>query len=266
MSLIQADELNKHLNDPNWMLVDCRADLMDHGKGRKDFESAHIPQAQFADLETDLSDRPGKKGRHPLPSKERFCAFLSRLGVTGTNTVVAYDQRNSMFACRFWWMVRWVGHADVRVLDGGLSAWEEAGYTLTSEITQREQSDFVASHPLTKTVNADRVLKHEGVLIDARTQDRFHGENETIDHKAGHIPGAICRPFVANLTDQDRFNTASSQFDDIDDHNNIVCYCGSGVTATHNIFALVLAGHPEPSLYPGSWSEWIEDESRSIEP
>lgn len=265
MTLIQTDELANHIDDPNWVVVDCRADLLDHAKGRSEFELAHIPGAQFADLETDLSDPPGKRGRHPLPSKERFCDFLSELGVGENSTVVAYDQANGMFACRFWWMVRWVGHADVRVLDGGLRTWRESGRDLTDTIQARSPSEFTPRPSLTKTVAANQVLEHQGILIDARTEDRFRGENEMIDHKAGHIPGAICRPFPNNLTDDERFNTSSSQFGEIDRTENIVCYCGSGVTATHNIFALLLAGYPEPSLYPGSWSEWIEDDSRPVE-
>ena len=265
MALIQPSELANHQNDPNWVIVDCRADLVDHSKGLRDFNEAHIPKAQFADLESDLSDPAGSGGRHPLPTKERFCKFLSDLGVSADSTVVVYDQSNSMFACRLWWMLRWVGHANVLVLDGGMRAWQEAGYEPTALVAPRQHTNFPVQPSLTKTVEADQVQQHQGILVDARAEDRFHGENETMDHKAGHIPGAICRPFPKNLDGQDRFNASSSQFADIDKNDNIVCYCGSGVTATHNIFALLLAGYPEPSLYPGSWSEWIEDDSRAME-
>ena len=216
-------------------------------------------------LEHALSDEAGKRGLHPLPDKERFAATLGAYGIDNDSSVVAYDDGSCSFACRFWWMMRWIGHADVRVLDGGLHQWTEQGLETDVDAVQAQPCQFEVRPSLTKDCGPDDVLGREHKLIDARSYDRFLGQNESIDHTAGHIPGAVCYPFTGNQDTDKRFKREKDRFQMLGADESIVCYCGSGVTATHNIMALLLAGYPEPTLYPGSWSEWIEDPNRPIE-
>ena len=262
--LIQPAELHAQLDDPHLRVVDCRWSLTDGSYGWSSFQRGHIPRAQFVSLDADMSGDDEVRGRHPLPSRSEFLETLCRLGIGNDSQVVAYDDGSSTYACRFWWMCRWVGHHSVRVLDGGIQAWEQANLPTELKDNSFERSDMQLREPLTKTVSADEVLKSGATLIDARTQDRFDGHNETLDFKAGHIPGAVCYPFNDNLTDEMTFIHPPTRFSEIDLDQDIVCYCGSGVSATQNIMALLLAGYQEPILYPGSWSEWIRDPSRPI--
>jgi thiosulfate/3-mercaptopyruvate sulfurtransferase len=252
-------------------IFDCRSSLMDEEAGQRAFNVAHIPGAQFAHLTKDLSGpiEPGVTGRHPLPTKEKFLATLCEWGVTNESTVVAYDDANGAFAARLWWMMRWVGHSQVNVLNGGFSNWLATELPTNAEPVQPKHSAFKLGPSISKTMEADVLLESEQFIIDARDQERFDGKVEPIDPIAGHIPGAHCLPFSQNLT-------ASIQFKSVEElnarfvqaglakHSEAICYCGSGVTAAHNILALVHAGFPEPALYPGSWSEWITDASRPI--
>lgn len=264
--LLSADQLRQRIDDPEWIIIDCRAALGDPNWGRTAYEQGHIPGAHYASVDHDLAAAPGARGRHPLPSKDDFVRTVQRWGVTQESNVCVYDDNNSMFACRLWWMLRWLGHGAVYVLDGGLAEWTKGGGSLSTIEPQPGNSSFVASAPLTRSVTVDEILGGDFKLIDARTRERFDGLEEPIDHKSGHIPGAVCRPFQQNLQPDGRFNLESSQFDDVDTSSPVVCYCGSGVTATHNVFAMLLAGHVEPALYVGSWSEWIEDSSRPTAP
>lgn len=262
--LIEADELSTLVEQNACVVVDCRAGLEDHELGFRSYLEGHIPGAVFASLETDMSDRPSSRGRHPLPERSRFASVLEGFGVSNNSEIIAYDASNSMFACRLWWMVRWLGHSRVRVLNGGFAAWSEAGLTVSTEIPKPRPASFEINPPLTRTVSADDVAGFTGLLLDARAEDRFQGRNETIDHTAGHIPGAISTPFMKNLGGADKFLENLSRFKELSRESEIICYCGSGVSATHNIMALRLAGYDEPALYPGSWSEWIEDPERPV--
>ncbi|MBL6689599.1 MAG: sulfurtransferase [Pseudomonadales bacterium] len=250
------------------LLFDCRAALGDLEKGRHDFEAGHIPGAVHADLDRDLSSPPGDGGRHPLPVRAKLEARFQDWGVSSDCVLVCYDQNNGAFAGRFWWLARWLGHENVRVLDGGLDAWVSGGNDLETECRQRSKGNFSATEPLTRSCELKDVLSQEHQLLDARDAVRFRGEQEPIDPVAGHIPGAVCVPFSGNLSDG-HFKSA----EDLDRHfralglnrsDDLVCYCGSGVTAIHNILALKIAGYPEPALYAGSWSEWIRDPERPV--
>lgn len=261
-NLISVSELNSRLGESLLVVADSRCDLFDKELGFRQYRESHIPGAIFASIDEDLADPPGRRGRHPLPTKERFADFLGRSGISNESHVVVYDGGNGMFVCRLWWMLRWLGHEQVSVLDGGYSAWQEAGFETATDIPVPNPTEFTIGRPLTRTVTAEEVLNHQGVLVDARAEDRFQGQNETMDHTAGHIPGAICSPFVDNIGSDGKFTRDPKKFKDVARESDVICYCGSGVTATNNILALTLLGYPEPALYPGSWSEWIEDSSR----
>lgn len=262
----------KQVADGDYLLFDCRADLMDKQQGRRAFDAGHLPGARFADLEKQLAAAPGQGGRHPLPDKQSLVQQFRAWGINNHSHLVCYDQNTGAFAARFWWLARWLGHENVYVLDGGLEAWIAAGEPLTTELTHDEKispGQFEAATPLTREVAADQVLSDHHLLIDARDAARYRGETEPVDPIAGHIPGAVSAPFIENLQ-AGRFlpaTTLRQRFEGLGANNetDIVCYCGSGVTAAHNILALKLAGFDEPALYAGSWSGWITDPSRPIE-
>lgn len=270
-TLISVDELAAALGDKDLFIFDCRGSLSDTSEGRQLFDTSHIPGAQYADLNEDLSGPviPGKTGRHPLPARDDFVATVRRWGVTQNARVVAYDDAGGAFASRLWWMFRWLGHPDVAVLDGGFSAWQAQGHPVTDEVIQRPTSDFNANEPLTRMVTADDVANTRLTIIDARGEERYRGEVEPIDPVAGHIPGAICVPFANNLDASGRFKDTASLAERFEEagvprDQESICYCGSGVSAAHNILAMVHSGFPEPALYPGSWSEWITDPNRPV--
>lgn len=272
--LIAPRFLNARLGDPDWRVIDCRADLADHDAGRRAYDSAHIPTARHAHLETELSGPrvPGVSGRHPLPERAALQASFARWGIEPRTQLIAYDAGPGMFAARLWWLARWLGHGRVAVLDGGLARWTAAGYP-TSRDSPEDRPDragdrYPERSPLTRVAEAGELLVERPgrVLLDARSPDRFAGRNETIDPVAGHIAGARNAPFQDNLRADGRFRAAAPlrrRFDALlGSATEVVCYCGSGVTAAHDILALRLAGYEEPALYPGSWSEWIQDPSR----
>ena len=267
--LSSAAELAEELGiEPRCIVFDCRFSLADSGAGRRQYEAGHIPGARFIDLERDLSSAPGTGGRHPLPDREALAARLSALGASDDSRIVCYDQNSGAVAGRFWWLVRWLGHADVRVLDGGFDAWLAAGGVSETTAPDARPGHFSVRPALTRTVTADDLPAGRRVLLDAREPARYRGEVEPIDAVAGHIPGAISAPFADNI-EGGRFKSPSAlaaRFSalGIDASTDTACYCGSGVTAAHDILALLLAGFPEPALYPGSWSEWITDPARPI--
>ena len=263
-NLISVEQLTAIQDDPNTVIFDCSYELMNPDAGHQLYMQGHVPNAIFAYVTGDLADPPGNRGRHPLPSRESFLKTVRSWGVNNDSHVVSYDQGLAIFACRLWWMFRWLGHEKVSVLDGGLSAWKASGQPLSTDICKSSRSTFEPKPALTSLVDANEVLNHHGVLIDARAEDRFRGEFEPIDHTAGHIPGAICRPSSKNLDASFKFTRDASRFDILTDDSEVICYCGSGISATHNILSIVLAGHKEPSLYSGSWSEWIEDPTRPV--
>ena len=262
--LITPAELAAQLGDAELRVFDCRWSLAEPTLGKMQFTERHIPTAQYMPLEPALSDPASILGRHPLPSKERFADTLRTVGISNNSSVVAYDAGACMFACRFWWMLRWVGHVDVRVLDGGLYQWDAGDLETTAVCTPVRRGRFQTGMAFTETCDSTNLLDGEYTLIDARSLDRFQGQNETIDHTAGHIPGALCYPFNENQAADKTFKRTPIRFNSLNPDRPVVSYCGSGVSATHNIMALLLAGFAEPILYPGSWSEWIEDSNRPI--
>ncbi len=267
-TIISAEELHAL---EKVRIFDCRFALMDHDIGEQSYLQAHIPNATYVHLNKELSGEiiDGKTGRHPLPSRADFEISVRNWGIENDQQVVTYDANNGAFAARMWWMMRWLGHENVAVLDGGLDAWQAAGYEIDSNIPVFPTSDFKAHASLTKAISADEITDSTYNMIDARELVRFKGEQEPVDPIAGHIPGAACLPFSNNLTSSQQFKSISelkSSFDQahLSREQPTICYCGSGVTAAHNILALVHAGYPEPILYPGSWSEWITDPTRPI--
>lgn len=273
-TLIGARELADHVDDPDWRIVDCRHDLADTGFGRAAYERGHLPGAHFLHLDEDLSGRmTGTNGRHPLPDPADFAVRLERIGIGNDTQVIAYDDAGGMFAARLWWMMRWLGHRRVAVLDGGLVAWCAAGQALTSKTPSVQPMNYSLSlQPA--VVDAAFVLDHlrtgDVTLIDARSPDRFRGENETLDPVGGHIPGAKNRFFRDNLIGGGCFKQASVLREEFGallkgrDAHRVVHQCGSGVTACHNLLAMESAGLSGSRLYAGSWSEWCADPRRPI--
>ncbi len=273
-TLITAADLAARIDDPAWVIVDCRHDLMNLAAGREGYAIGHLPNALFADLETDLSGaKRGEdgafRGRHPLPDRAAFIDTLRRWGVNPDSQVVAYDAHGGMFAARLWWMLRWVGHAGVAVLDGGLAAWQSQGLPMSTAVPVRAAGTVAERASLVSTVSANDVLaRGGGSVIDARAPDRFRGENETMDPVGGRIPGARNRFFKDNLAADGRFKDAQQLRADfsalVGDPSQAIMQCGSGVTACHNLLALEVAGMPGAALYPGSWSEWCADPARPV--
>jgi thiosulfate/3-mercaptopyruvate sulfurtransferase len=273
-TLISATELAEHVLAPNWIVLDCRHDLANPQAGRAAYEAGHIPNAQFAHLDTDLSDHgPAAdgafRGRHPLPAIDAFIETLRRWGVNDDSQVVAYDAQGGMYAARLWWMLRWVGHEAVAVLDGGLPAWTAAGMWLSTEHASKLRGKLQRRPSLASTVAAGDILARPGLtVVDARAPDRFRGENETLDPVGGHIPGAVNRFFKDNLQADGRFKPADQLRREwsglLAAPQQAVMQCGSGVTACHNLLALDVAGMSGAALYPGSWSEWCSDPSRPV--
>jgi len=277
-TLIEPAALAAHRADPKWVVLDCRHDLMDLDAGRSAWAAGHLPDAAFVDIETQLSGAKrgadgAFRGRHPLPEQAAFIDLLRTLGVDDDSQVVAYDAHGGMFAARLWWMLRWVGHDAVAVLDGGLPAWQAAGQPVTTDApAARPRGTISLRAALVDTVDAATVLRNveEGgrTVVDARAPDRFRGENETIDPVGGHIPGARNRFFKDNLGADGRFKAPAQLQEEwkamLDDPQAAVMQCGSGVTACHNLLALAVAGLPGAALYPGSWSEWSADPARPV--
>ncbi|WP_395704320.1 sulfurtransferase [Aquabacterium sp.] len=268
--LITASALAARLNDPHarTLVCDCSFDLADPNAGARAHAAGHIPNAVYLHLDQDLSaPKTGRNGRHPLPERAAFAARMAELGASDDSLIVAYDASGAMFAGRLWWMLRWAGHAQVAVLDGGLAAWREAGGALQVGISSTPvPGRFTLRPALTRLLNHAEVRAGLGrgprLLVDARAADRFRGENETLDPVAGHIPGATNRPFRDNLGPDNRFKTADALRAEWQAlmagrvPAELVQYCGSGATACHNLLAMEIAGLPGAALYAGSWSEW----------
>jgi thiosulfate/3-mercaptopyruvate sulfurtransferase len=249
---------------------------MNPDAGRQAYAAGHIRGAVFADMEHALSgDKRSAdgvfRGRHPLPERADLVETLRSWGISDDTQVVAYDAHGGMFAARLWWLLRWIGHDAVAVLDGGLPAWQALGQPLSTEAPVKARGDITGKAPLVRTVTADDVLANIGgerTVVDARAPDRFLGENETIDPVGGHIPGAKNRFFKDNLQSDGRFKGSAALKADFaplfERADQAVMQCGSGVTACHNLLALEVAGMPGAALYPGSWSEWCADPSRPV--
>lgn len=273
-TLVDARTLGARLKDPGWRVIDCRHDLTDPDFGRRAYAAGHIPGAGFLHLDEDLSSPcKGSNGRHPLPDPQRLAERLGAVGIAKDTQVVAYDDAGGMFASRLWWLLRWLGHERVAVLDGGLQAWGSTCGALETAAATPAPRPFVPEQRNGR-VDVAYVLAHLGapdlLLVDARSPDRFRGENETLDPVGGHIPGARNRFFRDNLGPTGCFKSADelrAEFAALlggRPASEIVHQCGSGVTACHNLLAMELAGLSGSRLYAGSWSEWCTDPARPV--
>ncbi len=272
-NLITVDELSARLGDPALRIVDTRFSLQDPEHGRKAYEEGHIPGAIYFDLDEDLSrpQPPGTPGgRHPLPDMGAFAEKLGERGIGNEHHIVVYDDSGGMFAARFWWMLRYAGHDRVQVLDGGLGAWLEAGQAVTKALPSYPATRFeLELRPemlVDQGVVKAKLDNPDVLLIDARASERYRGENETLDRKAGHIPGALNKPFTENL-DRGRFKDPAllaERFKEAAETEEVIVYCGSGVTAAHNVLALEEAGFKGARLYVGSWSDWTSDDANPV--
>jgi thiosulfate/3-mercaptopyruvate sulfurtransferase len=276
-TLISTAELAEHLADPQWAVVDARFSLADHDIGERNYLAAHIPGAVYAHLERDLSSPQivGVTGRHPLPPVEAITATLSQWGIDNSTQVVVYDDNSGVYAGRLWWMLRWLGHNAVAVLDGDWRQWQQEGRPARSSSEFRPARTFVAHMRPELVVTAEEIEARLGDpsmrLYDARSADRFHGENETLDPVGGHIPGARSAPYVANLDANGRMQPPEvlrARFQELlgdTPAEEAIFYCGSGVSVAHDVIALQHAGLAMPRVYVGSWSDWISNGQRPVE-
>lgn len=277
-TLISTTELAGHLENQEWAVLDCRFNLAEKAQGQKDYLAAHIPGAIYADLESDLSGPhlPGQTGRHPLPAVEAMAKTFSSWGIGAGVQVVCYDDTGgALAAARAWWLLRWLGHEAVAVLDGGWQKWLAEGRLHCNGRENRTARLFIPKlHPerMVNAIELGRLRLAPGCRVfDSRSQERYHGLNETIDPVAGHIPGARSAPYAENLNPDLTFKPASALQERFlsllegTPAGEAVFYCGSGVTAAHNILAMVQAGLEQPRLYAGSWSDWITDPQRPVE-
>ncbi len=274
--LVSCAELAAHLDDKNWIIFDCRHDLMDIGKGERLYREGHIPGAHFAHLEIDLSgEKNGRNGRHPLPSPAAFGAFLARHGVGQSTRIIAYDDAGGPYAARLWWLARWIGLDTVSLLDGGLPAWIAAGLPLSRDVPVARPSALRAQADPLMVLSAEEVGARLGdeesmTLIDARAPERYRGDVEPIDPVGGHIPGAFNRFFKDNLRADltllpaEELRAAFRALAPSLNPSRVVHQCGSGVTACANLFAMEYAGLHGSKLYAGSWSEWVSDPARPV--
>lgn len=274
-TLIDPATLAGHLDEPGFVVLDVRHDLakpVDWGRDR--YRAGHVPGAQFVHLDTDLSaPKTGSNGRHPLPSPDAAAALFGRCGIDARSQVVVYDQNSGMFASRAWWMLRWLGHRAVAVLDGGYDRWVREGRPVTTEVPSPRAAAFTPEAPL-PVADAREILAslpgHTLTIVDARMPERYRGDVEPMDPVAGRIPGAVNRPHSANHTPDATFKdpaTLRREFDALlggTPPEQVVHQCGSGVSACVNLLAMAVAGYPMTRLYPGSWSEWVADPSRPV--
>jgi thiosulfate/3-mercaptopyruvate sulfurtransferase len=272
--LVSAGWLSERLADPHIRIVDVRWYLGEPGRGAREYAERHVPGAVYLDIDADLSSPLGSgPGRHPLPSPEAFAAVASRAGIGADTHVIAYDQVGGGYAARLWWLLRYFGHARASLLDGGWAAWQAAGAPTEAGLASPPSATFIPRPQPELVVDAgtvDMLRRKAGVLLlDARAAERYEGRTEPIDARGGHIPGARSAPFAGNLDQELRMLSPEqlrARFDALgaQQADTIVCYCGSGVSAAHNVLALELAGYPGVLLYEGSWSDWSSDPERPI--
>lgn len=275
-TIVDPQTLAAHIDDRNWVVMDCRFNLMNPEEGRQLYHQGHIPNARFMDLNEDLaSPKTATTGRHPLPDAQQLANKLGELGVDENTQVVVYDGDCGAFAARAWWLLRWLGHEAVAVLDGGLKHWQQAGFSLTPELPKIISRSFTGRPDNNLWVDTAFVesfieAKGNGMLLDARAAERFRGEQEPADPIAGHVPTAYNAPFSGNLNEQQQFLPAEQlrqRFEGLLGGRPVqetVCMCGSGVTACHNLLALEIAGLSGARLYVGSWSEWVTSSARPV--
>ena len=272
-TLVSTATLAEHLDDPRWVVFDCRHDLAAPDAGEALYRASHLPGARFLHLDRDLAGpMTGQNGRHPLPDAATLAAKLGAAGVRSDTQVVGYDAQGGMYAARLWWLLRWMGHEAVAVLDGGWQAWTGEGRALeaTAPTACNRGEVKVAQAPLAVPVEALEKDRGGLMLIDARAPDRYRGENETLDPVGGRIPGALNRFFRDNLDANGRYKSPATLRAEWlhllggQSPGEVVHYCGSGVSACHNVLAMEVAGLSGSRLYPGSWSEWCADRSRPV--
>ena len=274
-TLISAATLNENINNPKWVIIDCRFSLANRDAGSFAYRHGHLPNARYAHLNNDLSSATTDfTGRHPLPNFTHLANKLGAWGITNDTQVVVYDDAGGTFAGRLWWLLNSLGHPKVAVLNGGIQNWLKQGYPLTTTLPTLQPTPFRPylnpTYWLTATQVQNKLAKKSICLIDARTPERYRGEQEPIDPVAGHISGALNRPFQLNLDNTGLFLSAqslNSQFIKLigtTAPEQVVHYCGSGVTACHNLLAMEIAGLTGSKLYAGSWSEWIRDKNRGV--
>jgi thiosulfate/3-mercaptopyruvate sulfurtransferase len=275
-TLVTVETLAENYTRPDWTVVDCHFLLDDTGAGLRAYQREHIPGATYAHLDDDLSGTviPGETGRHPLPEPEVFAARLSAWGIDNDTQVVAYDNRGGAIAVRLWWMLKWLGHEAAAVLDGSFKHWKQAGLPVTAEVPAPQPRRFIP-RPRPELIAGTAEIaaipgQSEKLLVDSRTPERYRGEVEPIDPVAGRIPGAVNRCHLDNLDEDGRFKPVDelkaifSQLIGDRPAQDVIFYCGSGVTSAHNILAMAYAGLGMPRIYPGSYSEWIADPDRPI--
>ncbi|WP_026677733.1 sulfurtransferase [Fictibacillus gelatini] len=273
-NVVSKEWLIEHLNENELIICDCRFDLSDPAKGRNEFEAGHITGAIYVDLEQDLS---GKKhahgGRHPLPDMDEFIKKLGEWGIDETKTVVMYDDNNGSNAARFWWMLKYVGHEKAYVLQGGFTEWEKSGFPISKERTRNEKTVFTAkiNHDMIASMEDVKRLmdkkSNRRVIVDSRDEKRYRGEVEPIDKLAGHIPAAVNVPWVSNFEKENHWKSSeelSRLHSSLKDKEEVIVYCGSGVTACSNVLGMDEAGI-QAKLYVGSWSDWISYPENKIE-
>ena len=277
--LISAQALHDLLarDGENVLICDCRHDLVDYELGARVYAEAHLPGAVFLSVDRFLSAaKSGSNGRHPLPTIETFAQTLANLGVNDNTLIVGYDSTGGQYAARLWWMARWAGHANVLVLDGGLNAWTKAGFKVTTDVpAKKSPGNFKIKPSLTKSVTMQQVRaglsQPDRLIVDARPFDRFQGQNETLDPKAGHIPGSASRPTPMNLNQDGYFKDAATlraEFSTLlGQHtpDQLIASCGSGIAACHLLLSMQIAGLPGGALYGGSWSEWSAQPDAPLE-
>lgn len=275
-TIISVSDLQEQYNSGDWVIIDCRFSLENSSYGYYAYQNGHIPGAIFADLEKDLTGEiiPGVTGRHPLPQIPVLTTRLSEWGIDESVQVVVYDDKSGAFAARLWWLLHWLGHESVAVLDGGWQEWLKSGLPVQHNVKQNTSKRFSVHHKAGLTMETEQILQiindREWLLVDARTSERYLGENEPIDPVAGHIPSAISIPYGLNLTEDGVYKKQSElrkmYVSMVDEHpsGKIIMYCGSGITAAMNVLAMKHAGLGMSRLYPGSWSEWITDQNRPV--
>tara|TARA_B100000809_G_scaffold228277_1_gene241180 strand:- start:320 stop:1159 length:840 start_codon:yes stop_codon:yes gene_type:complete len=275
-SLISPQIVNEHLEDSNWRFFDCRYVLTEPDKKQAEFAVSHLPGALYAHMNRDLAAPPipGKTGRHPLPEKQELIKLFSTWGIDHAVQVVIYDDTGGAYAVRLWWMLRWLGHDAVAVMDGGWPRWIKEGRPVSADLIIPKAVEFKANQREHWLVTAEDVRNYfdnpEVRVLDARSRDRYRGENETLDPVAGHIPGAVSAPFVENLDPDGNLKSKSElrkmylELLDGSPAEKAISYCGSGITACHNILAMYYAGLGNSRLYSGSWSDWITNPERLV--
>ena len=272
-TLIETEQLAESLLDPNTRILDCRFDVKNPPAGEVAWRQNHIPGARYVNLDTDMASVPHQEsGRHPLPSVDAFKARLGTLGIESRSQVVVYDDAGGAIAGRMWWLLHWVGHEAVALLNGGMPKWIAENRPLSNKPPAKVHTDYPISVNRQLWLSTDEVMKaqqHDSLqLLDARGPDRFAGENETLDPRGGHIPGSLNLPFMENLNKDSTFKSVQflrQRFEPLTHQPRAICHsCGSGVTACHNYLAMVHAGFDPGRLYVGSWSEWIQDSKRPI--